>query len=115
VTSASASGIDESSGATNERVVTGGSDHDEGLTTLHRGGSVALVTLVLVDGERFTGDGGLVDLEERILGDNAAVGGNDGTLLDLQDVTGNDLGSLNLLQGAIAENDSLESESPGSC
>lgn len=32
-------------------------------------------------------------------------------LLNLEDITGNDLGGLNLLEGAVTEDDSLESES----
>lgn len=32
-------------------------------------------------------------------------------LLDLEDITGNDLGGLNLLEGTVTENDSLEGKS----
>lgn len=79
-----ASGLgDESSGTTNEGVVTSGSDDDESLTTLDSGRSEAVVSLVLVDGERLTSDGGLIDLEESIFGNDATVGGNDSTLLGL--------------------------------
>ena len=112
VTSTGASGVDEGSGATDEGVVTGGSNDDESLATLDSRGSVALVALVLVDSERLAGDGGLINLEIGILGNDAAVGGDDGTLLNLQDIAGHDLGSLKLLQSTITENNSLESESP---
>jgi hypothetical protein len=112
VTGAGAGRVDKGSGATDEGVVTSGGDDDEGLTTLDTRGGVALVTLVLVDSERLASDGRLVDLEEGIVGHNAAIGGNDGTLLNLQNITGNDLGGLNLLEGTVTEDDSLESESP---
>lgn len=102
---------DEGGGATDEGVVTSGSDDDEGFTTLDGGGGVAVVAAVLVDSEGFTSDGGLINLEESIFGDDATVGGNNGALLNLEDITGNNLGSLNLLEGAITENDSLEGKS----
>jgi hypothetical protein len=102
---------DEGSGTTNEGVVTSGGDDDEGLTTLDSGGSKAVVALVLVDSERLTGQSRLVNLEESILSDDAAISGDDGTLLNLEDITGNDLGSLNLLESAITEDNSLEGKS----
>jgi hypothetical protein len=102
---------DESGSATDESVVTGGSDDHEGLTTLDRGRGVHGVTLVLVDSKGFTSDGGLINLEEGILGDNATVGGDNGTLLDLEDITGNDLRSLDLEETAITKNNSLERKS----
>ena len=110
VTSATSGLGDKGSGATDEGVVTSGSNDEESLTTLDSGGSVAVVTLVLVDGERLTGDGGLINLEESIFSDDATISGNDGTLLNLEDITGNDLGGLNLLEGTVTEDDSLESE-----
>jgi hypothetical protein len=105
------SSVDESGGTTDEGVVTSGSDDNEGLTTLDTGRSIALVTLVLVDGKRFTSDGGLIDLKEGILGDDATIGRDNGTFLDLKNITGDDLGSLNLLEGTVTENNSLKSES----
>jgi hypothetical protein len=105
------SSVDKSGGTTNKGVVTGGGDDKEGLTTLDTGRSIALVTLVLVDGERFTSDGRLIDLKEGILGDDATIGGDNGTFLNLENITGNDLGSLNLLEGTVTENNSLESKS----
>ncbi len=111
MTSATSGLGDESSGATDEGVVTGGGDDDEGLTTLDGGGGVAVVALVLVDSKGLTSNGGLINLEESIFGDDATVGGDNGTLLNLEDITGNDLGGLNLLEGAITENDSLEGKS----
>ena len=111
VTRAGASSVDKGSSATDEGVVTSGGNDNEGLTTLDGGGSVAGVVLVLVDGERLTGDGGLINLEESIIGDDTAISGNDGTLLNLENITGDNLGSLDLLQGAVTENDSLEGKS----
>ncbi|KAF3060281.1 hypothetical protein CFAM422_011359 [Trichoderma lentiforme] len=111
VTSATGGLRDESSGTTDEGVVTSGGDDQEGLTTLDGRGSIAGVALVLVDGERLTGDGGLINLEESALGNDTTISGNDGTLLNLQNITRDDLGSLNFLKGTVTENDSLESES----
>jgi hypothetical protein len=65
---------------------------------------------VLLNGERLASDGRLVDLQEGVLGNNAAVGGDDGALLNLEDVTGNDVLSSNLYNGAIAQDNSLEGE-----
>ncbi|EPE08776.1 hypothetical protein F503_04363 [Ophiostoma piceae UAMH 11346] len=48
---------------------------------------------------------------EGVLSNNATVSGDDGTLLDLEDITGNNLRSLNLLQGAVTEDDSLQGQS----
>jgi hypothetical protein len=114
VTSAGAGRVDEGSGATDEGAVTSCGDDQEGLTTLDTGRGIALVALVLVDSERLASDGRLVNLEEGIVGNDAAISGDDGTLLDLQDIAGNDLGGLNLLQGTVTENNSLESERPAS-
>lgn len=112
VTSAGGGGVDKGSGATDEGVVTSSADDEEGLATLDSRGSIALVALVLVDSERLASDGGLINLEIGIVGDNATVGGNDGTLLNLEDITGNNLGGLDLLQGTVTENNSLERKSP---
>jgi len=57
--------LDESSGATNERLAGGSSDNSVGLAALATGGVVASVGHVLVDSERFTSDGGLVTSNER--------------------------------------------------
>ncbi|TLD21338.1 hypothetical protein PspLS_09068 [Pyricularia sp. CBS 133598] len=111
VTSTSGGSVDKGGGATDEGAVTGGGDDDESLTTLDGRGSVALVALVLVDSKRLASDGRLVNLEVGIVGDNATVGGNDGTLLNLENVTGNDLGSLNLLELTVTEDNSLQGES----
>ncbi|CAH0001869.1 unnamed protein product [Clonostachys byssicola] len=111
VTSATRGSGDESSGTTNEGVVTSGSNDDEGLTTLDGGGRETLITVVLVDSERFTSKSGLIDLEEGTLGDDATVSGDNGTIINLEDITGNDLVGLNLLQGTITEDSGLKSES----
>ncbi|CAH0059372.1 unnamed protein product [Clonostachys solani] len=111
VTSATSGSGNESSGTTDKGVVTSGSNDDEGLTTLDSGGREALITLVLVDSERFTSKSGLIDLEEGTLGDDATVSGDNGTIINLEDITGNDFVGLNLLQGTITEDSGLESES----
>jgi hypothetical protein len=108
--SAGRSSVNESGSATNEGIVTSGSDNDEGLTTLDSGGSVALVALVLVDSKGLASDGRLINLEEGILGNDAAIGGDNGTFLDLQDIAGNNLGGLDLLESTVTQNNSLESE-----
>ena len=110
VTSATGGAGDEGGSATDEGGVTSGGDDDESLTTLDSGGSVADIALVLVDGERLAGDGRLIDLEESVFGDNATVGGDDGTLLDLEDITRDDLGRLDLGERAVTEDSGLEGE-----
>ncbi|KUI57714.1 hypothetical protein VP1G_10929 [Cytospora mali] len=111
VTRAGVGSVDKCGGTTDEGVVTSGGNNDEGLTTLDSGGSEALVALVLVDSQRLTSDGGLVNLQESILGDNATISGNDRTVLNLENITGNDLGSLKLLQGTVTKDNSLQGES----
>jgi hypothetical protein len=110
MTSSAGGAGDEGGGATDEGRVTSGSDNDESLATLDGGGSIADIALVLVDSERLASDGGLIDLEESVFGDNAAVGGDDGTLLDLEDVTRDDFGSLDFSEGAVTEDGGLESK-----
>lgn len=111
VTGATSGLGDEGSSATDEGVVTSGGNDDEGLTTLDSGRLEAVVAIVLVDSEGLASNGRLIDLEESVFGNNATIGGDDGTLLNLEDITGNDEGSLNLLEGTVTEDDSLESES----
>ncbi|CAF3594394.1 unnamed protein product [Fusarium graminearum] len=111
VTSATSRLRDESSGTTNEGVVTSGSNDNEGLTTLDSGRSVTVVTMVLVDSERLSSDGGLINLAEAALGNETTISRNDRSLFDLEDVTGNDFRGLDLLESAITENNSLESKS----
>ena len=110
VTSSGVGSVDKGGSTTDEGVVAGGSDNDEGLTTLDGGGGEALVTLVLVDSQRLASDGRLINLQESILGDNATISGDDGTLLNLEDITGNDFGGLKLLQGAVTKDNSLQSQ-----
>jgi len=57
--------LDESSGLTDEGLSSGGSNDTVGLTALATSGVVASVGHVLVDSERFTSDGGLVNSKER--------------------------------------------------
>ncbi|PTD13270.1 hypothetical protein FCULG_00004147 [Fusarium culmorum] len=111
VTSATSRLRDESSGTTNEGVVTSGSNDNEGLTTLDSGRSVTVVTMVLVDSERLSSDGGLINLAEAALGNETTISRNNGSLFDLEDVTGNDFRGLDLLESAITEDNSLESKS----
>lgn len=111
VTSATSGLGDKGSGATNESVVTSGGNNDEGLTTLDERRLEALIVLVLVDSEGLASDGRLINLQESILSDDLAVSRNDGTLLELEDITGNDLGSSDFLEGTVTEDDGLESES----
>ena len=86
----SGSFADESGGAADEGPVTSSSDNHEGFTTLDSRGSIASITLVLVDSKRFTGDCGLIDLDECIFGDDTAVGRNNGTFFNLNDIARND-------------------------
>jgi hypothetical protein len=85
---------------------------------------------VLVDSERLAGNGRLIDLEEGVFGDNATIGRNNCALVifvsgriivnedmgvsyffNLENITGDDLWSLNLLELAVTENGGFESKS----
>src|SRR5699024_7191154 len=57
--------LHKSSGLTDEGVTSSSSDDTVGLTTLATSGVVASVGHVLVDSERFTSDGGLVNGDKR--------------------------------------------------
>jgi hypothetical protein len=111
MTGTSRGAVDESSSATDEGVVTSGSDNHESLTTLDGRRSVHGVTLVLVNSKGFTSDGGLIDLEESVFGNDTTVGRDNGTVFDLEDITGDDLGSLDLEKTTITKNDSLQGKS----
>lgn len=84
--SAGRSLVDQGCGTTDESVVASGSDDYEGLAALDTGRRVALVTLMFVDCKGFTSDGGLIDLEEGIIGNDATIGWNNGALLICQRV-----------------------------
>jgi hypothetical protein len=111
VTSSTSGLRNKGSSTTNKGVVTSGGNDNEGLTTLDSGRSVTVVAMVLVDGERLSSDSGLIDLAEASLGNETTIGGNDSSLLNLENVTGNDLRGLDLLQGTVTEDNSLESKS----
>ncbi|KAI6756513.1 hypothetical protein HG530_011111 [Fusarium avenaceum] len=111
VTSSTSGLRNKGSSTTNEGVVTSSSDDDESLTTLDSGRSVTVVTMVLVNGERLSSDGGLIDLAEASLGNETTIGGDDGSFLNLENITGNDLRGLNLLQGTVTEDNSLKGKS----
>lgn len=58
--------LDESSGATDERVLGGGEGNSVGLAALATGGVVDDIAHVLVDGERLAGDGRLVTSDDGV-------------------------------------------------
>jgi len=110
VTSSTSGLRNKGSSTTDEGVVTSGGNDNEGLTTLDSGRGVTVVTMVLVDGERLSSDSGLINLAEASLGNETTIGGNDGSLLNLENITGNDLRGLDLLQSTVTEDNSLESK-----
>ena len=71
---------DQRGSATDESAVTSSGDDHEGLTTLDTGRGITLITLVFVDCEGLSSNGGLIDLEESIIGYNATIGRDNGTL-----------------------------------
>lgn len=89
VTSRVVVGTDKGSGAAEEGVGTGRDDDSLGLTVLAGRAREALVALLLVDGERLAGEGGLVHRDVDRLG-KTAVGGADVTVLERDEVTGNE-------------------------
>ena len=107
----SSSGLgDKGSSSTDEGVVTSSGDDDEGLTTLDSGRSIAVVTSVLVNSERLASDSRLVNLNEAALGNEATISRDDGSLFNLENITGHDLGGLNFLESTVTEDNSLESK-----
>jgi len=116
VTSASSGLGDKGSSSADEGVVTSSSNDNESLTSLDSGGSIAVVTSVLVDSERLASDGRLIDLNEAALGNETTISRDDGSLFNLENITGNDLGGLDLLESTVTEDNSLKSQSfPKQC
>jgi hypothetical protein len=111
MTSSSRSSGDERSSTTDKGVVSSGGDNHKGLTTLDRGRRVHGVASVLVNGKRLAGNGRLIDLEVSIFGDETAVSWDNGTLLNLEDITGDDFWGFDFLEGSVTENGGLESKS----
>jgi hypothetical protein len=111
MTLASGGLVDKSSGTTDEGVVTSGGNNHETLTSLDGRRGKGVVAKVLIDGKRLTGKSGLINLEETIGGDNSAISGDNGTLLELEDITGDNLGSLNLNITTVSNNNSTEGKS----
>lgn len=107
----SSSGLgDKGSSSTDEGVVTSGGNDDESLTSLDSGGSIAVITSVLVDSERLASNGRLINLDEAALGNETTISRDDGSLFNLENITGHDLGGLNFLESTVTEDDSLESK-----
>jgi hypothetical protein len=118
--------VHKSSGTTDESVVTSGRNDDKGLTTLDTGRSITLITLMFVDCEGLASNGSLIDLEESIIGNNAAICGNDGALhkfllvltapfggrfayfFDLENVTRNNFRRLDFKESSVTENHSFQ-------
>lgn len=82
-------GADEGGGAAEEGVGTGRDDDGLGLTVLAGRAGEGLVALLLVDGERLAGEGGLVHRNVDRLGETA-VGGADVAVLERDEVTGDE-------------------------
>ena len=82
-------GADEGSGAAEERVGAGRDDDSLGLAVLAGRAREALVALLLVDGERLAGKGGLVHRDVDRLG-KTAVRRADVAVLERDEVTGNE-------------------------
>jgi hypothetical protein len=102
---------DECSGTADESSVSSSSDNHESLASFDSGGSITIVTLVLINGERFSGNGRLINLDESVLGDDATIGRDNGTFLDLNNVTGNDFGSLDFQESTVSKSDSFKGKS----
>lgn len=77
------SSVYEGSGMIDEGVVIGSGNDEEGFIMFDSGRSVVGVVFVFVDGERFIGDGRLINLEESIIGDDVIIGGNNGIFFNL--------------------------------
>lgn len=149
------SALDERSSATDERVLSSGDDDTVGLAALATSGVVSDLAHVLVDSERFTGDGRLIagnegntlsdgvllielvlvdlvlllvwvavvelvlslELQVKlkvlrlvVIADKTDVTGNSGTLLDDNNVTGNELTSEDSLLLVVTDNSRLHGD-----
>jgi hypothetical protein len=110
VTGAARGFADKGGGTTDEGTITGSSDDDEGLTTFDGGGGITVVTLMLIDGKRFTSNGRLIDLDESVFRDDTTIGRDNGTFFDLDNITGNDFGGFQFAEGTVSEGDRFQSE-----
>ncbi|KAH3673884.1 hypothetical protein OGATHE_001864 [Ogataea polymorpha] len=95
--------VDQSSSSTNEGGITGGSNNHQSLTSLDSGRREGWVSRSLVDGQRLTGKGGLVNLQETLIRNKLTVGRNNNTVFQLQNVTWNNLRSSNFNRVAISD------------
>jgi hypothetical protein len=111
MTRTSRSLVDKGSSTTDEGVITSGSNNHKGLTTLDSRRSVGVVTNVLVNSKRLTSNSRLINLEEAVLSNETTISGNNSTFLELEEITGDNLGGLNLLDATITENNSTKGKS----
>jgi hypothetical protein len=91
----------ESGGSTEEGIGSGSNDDTLSLSLLAGRGREALVSDLLVDGKRLAGKTSLIDRNvDGIV--ETAIGGDNVTDLERDNVTGNEVGCLNLLPLAVA-------------
>ncbi|KAH3668244.1 hypothetical protein OGAPHI_001998 [Ogataea philodendri] len=111
VTLTTGSLVNQSSSSTDESVVTGSSNDHQSFTSLNSGRRESWVTRSLVNGQRLTGKGGLVDLQEALVRNKLTVGWDNHTVLKLQDVTWNNVSCTNFNRVAVSDNSSRVSQS----
>jgi hypothetical protein len=108
MTSSARGFADEGGGTTDKSSVTSSSDDHEGFTTLDSRRGITGIAFVLVDSKGFTSYGRLIDLDEGVFGDDTAVGGDDGTFFDLDDIARNDFRGFDFNEGTISQSHGFE-------
>lgn len=94
-------GADERGGTSEESVGSSSDDNTLGLSLLADGGGEALVSDLLALGERLSGESGLVDGNGNGV-EETAVGGNDISNLEGDDISGNEVGGVDLTPDTVA-------------
>lgn len=94
-------GADEGGGASEEGVGSSGDNDALGLSVLADGRREALVSDGLLDGERLSGETGLIDRDVDGV-EEAAVGGDNVSNLERDDISGDEVGRVDLSPLAVA-------------
>lgn len=91
-------------------IVTSGSDNHKCLSSLDSRRSIGIDSAVLVDCQRLTSDGQLINLQETVLGNQSTVGRQNGSLLSLENITRGHSRGIYFYNMAVSQNDGQESK-----
>jgi hypothetical protein len=65
---------------------------------------------MFIDGEGFSGNGRLIDLDESVLGDNTTIGRDNSTFFNLNYITRNNFGGLDFSKSTVSKGNGFEGE-----